>query len=261
MRFRGRIVTVLLFEVQSGRADVLNEGIVLETETIDAFSRYVFKHFPTVYVIGLRQIDTGPQRLSMPFQRHDLSENFVLQLPRTVEEYRASLGKATRRNIKRYHTKLLTEYPDFQCRYYSGAEIEQAHFEALLDLSEAAISAKGKVFGIDPAFARGLWRLARECGFVMVASIDNKVCAGLICFRHGSYCFAHVVAHDRKYDAFWLGTLCYYLTICETIRHGDTVFNMGQLEYDYKTRLLAHKRNLDRIEVYRSYRHCLLRFD
>ena len=252
-----QITSVILFECANGRATVLNEGIQLEQAAVDQFARYVFWRFPDIDVIGFHHIETGLEKLSFPYQKHNQTENYVLPLPSTSDEYTAALGKATRRNIKRYMGKMMQDHPSFDCNFYTGAGIDRTHFTTLLRMSEAKILERKARFAINPEYAEGLWKLATQTGFVSLATIDGEICAGLICFQIGSYYFAHVVAHDGKYDAYWLGTLCYYLTVCEAIRRGGTVFNMGQLHYDYKERLLATKHDLDRIEIYRSYMTCI----
>lgn len=260
-RNEDQVTCVLLFERRQGRATVLNEGITLDDATIGRFAGRVFRQFPDVGVIGFHQIESRMNQLAFPFQRHNATENFILPLPKTVDEYTAALGKATRRNIKRYMGKLMQDHPSFACHFYSGSQIDRQYFSTLLQMSEAKVLERKARFAISAEYAEGLWKLARQAGFVAVATIDGKVSAGLICFDIQSYYFAHVVAHDSDYDAYWLGTLCYYLTVCEAIRRGGSIFNMGQLHYDYKLRLLASKRDLDRIEIYRSYGTCIAKAD
>ena len=260
-RNEDQVICMLLFERKHGRVTVLNEGIMLDEATIDRFALRVFRLFPDVDVIGFHRVDIQLQQLSFPFQQHNATENFILPLPTTVEQYTAALGKATRRNIKRYLGKLMLEHPSFECRFFSGSQIDRQDFSTLLRMSQAKVLERKARFAINPEYAEGLWKLAQKAGFVAVATIDGKVCAGLICFKVQSYYFAEVVAHDNDYDAYWLGTLCYYLTVCEAIRCGGSIFNMGQLHYDYKVRLLASKHDLDRIEIYRSYRKCVAKID
>ena len=260
-RNNDQVTCVLLFECKRGRATVLNEGILLDEAIIERFAAAVFRQFPEVAVIGFHQIESCVERLSFPFQKHNTTENFILPLPQTADEYTGALGKATRRNIKRYMGKMMQDHPSFACDFYIGAQIDRQQFSTLLRMSEVKVLERKARFAINPEYAEGLWKLAQRTGFVSVATIDGKVCAGLICFQVQSYYFAHLVAHDSQYDAYWLGTLCYYLTVCEAIRRGGSVFNMGQLHYDYKVRLLASKRELDRIEIYRSYGTCITKAD
>ena len=153
---------------------------------------------------------------------------------------------------RRLHARLLQEHPSFAMRFDVDADISQAEVALLLAMSEAKIRGQGKTFAVDPGYARAMTALSRRCGFLAVATIDGKVCAGLICYRIGHGFAAKVVAHDAKYDAYWLGTLCYYFTICEAIRRGGRVFNMGSQRYEYKERLLGVRRDLDHLTIYRS---------
>ena len=138
-RNEDQVTCVLLFERRQGRATVLNEGIALDDATIDRFAGRVFQQFPDVEVIGFHQIDSGLKQLSFPFQKHNATENFILPLPTTVDEYTAALGKATRRNIKRYMGKLMQDHPSFACQFFTGSQIDRQHFSTLLQMSEAKI--------------------------------------------------------------------------------------------------------------------------
>jgi hypothetical protein len=262
-RHAGRISTILLFQKQGRRIIVRNEYLRLDQATLQRFSRHVLRVFSDVDVICLRHLDTDLRTLPFPFQRHECAEDYVLQLPPSVDEYTELMGKSTRRNIKRYSAKLAQDHPSFTLRFYTNEEIDADDVRTLLRMSEEKIVSKGKQFSVDPAFAKQMLILSRQCGFVAVATIEGRLCAGLVCFRNGTHFAAKVVAHDSAYDDYWLGTLCYYRTICEAITRGGTVFNLGIQRYDYKTRLLAVRRDLDRVTIYRSrwaqvrHAHCV----
>lgn len=248
----GRNTAVLIFQKQRRRIVVFNEYVSLDQVALGRFANHVFRLFPSIDVIVLRHLDTDLHVLPYPFQRHNCVEDYVLQLPASIERYTALLGKSTRRNIKRYSTRLMEDHPSFALQFQTGAEIDDDHVRALLRMSEEKMIGKGKRFSVDTVFAEGLVVLARKCGFVAIATIDGRLCAGLVCFRNGSHFVAKVISHDSAYDDYWLGTLCYYRTICEAIARGGTVFNLGIQRYEYKTRLLAVRRDLDHVAIYRS---------
>lgn len=256
-----RVVAVLLYRKRRGCVTVLNEYCTLDQAALQRFTTDVFDTFADVDVVRLHHLDTDLRALAMPFQRHACSEDYVLALPATVDAYTGLLGKSTRRNIKRYSAKLLDDHPSFTLRFHAGAEIDIRQLRMLLRMSEAKIRSKGRCFAVDADFAERMLILATQCGFVAVATIDGKLCAGLICFRNGAHYVAKVVAHDSAFDDYWLGTLCYYRTICEAIRRGGSVFNLGMQRYDYKTRLLGIRRDLDSVAIYRSRQAQLRRID
>ena len=259
MRQGETITACLLFRQTATRVEVLNQHVAINASVVEAFAAQVFTRFADVLTINLLHVETTVQRLRFPLQRHNSAEDYLLRLPPTAQEYTQQLGKATRRNIKRHGARLLEDHPSFLLRFYTAETIRSADVTLLLQMSEAKIVSQGKRFAVDPDYARGMMRLTRECGFVAVATIDARLCAGLICFQTGSGFVAQVVAHDTAYDSYGLGTLCYYRTICEAIERGGTLFNLGIQRYDYKTRLLGLRRGLDKVRIYRSPRTMFVR--
>jgi hypothetical protein len=257
----GQPSTILLFQNKGRRIDVLNEMIRIDEQELRCFVDYVFANFSPVAVISFKAIQSDVQRLPFPYQRHNSKEDFVIVLPDTQGEYRARIGSSTRYNVKRYMKRLTRDFPTFSYRFYENEEISEQDIREIIRLSEIRISAKKKRFGIDEKEVKQILNLARICGLVNVVSIDGHLCAGTITLRTGSSYLAMVNAHEPKYDGYWLGTLCYYLTICESIARGGKRFHMGGGRYDYKIRLLGVRQDMDHLEVYRSYGHALVNCD
>ncbi|MBC7512861.1 MAG: GNAT family N-acetyltransferase [Herminiimonas sp.] len=249
---RAGVNALIVFRTTGARAEVFNQSFALDEAMLQRFVSMIFDRFAEVDMICLRNLVSQPHALLQPYQAHNAAEDYVLQLPSSVEQYTESLGKSTRRNIRRYHAKLLQDHPSFAIRFDVGPAICDGDVASLLAMSEAKIRSKGKTFAVDAGYARAMAGLTRRCGFVAVATVDGKVCAGLICYRIGDGFSAKVVAHEGKYDDYWLGTLCYYFTICEAIRRGGILFNMGSQRYDYKERLLGVHRDLENLTIYRS---------
>ncbi len=248
----GRCVAVLLFERRPNEIRILNRVFHIAECEIARFSHYIFTRFPNTVRISFDELETGVQSLAFPFQRYGVRKDFSLQPPATKEEYTSRLGKATRRNIKRYASKLERDHPGYRTQFLERQEIRKSDVDALIALSACRMAKKKKTFSIDPEYARRMVDLCRECGFMTVVTIDGRLCAGLICFRIGDSFSAQLVAHDTQYDDYWLGTLSYYLTICEAIDRGAVMVNMGCGSYDYKTRLLATSVELQRLEIFQS---------
>lgn len=261
VRQGGQVITVILFRYKDGKIDVFNEMIRIDETEMHRFSRYMFSRFDRACVISFKAIQTNLKKLPFPFQQHNAKDDFVIALSRTPHDYTARLGKATRTNIKRYRKRLVQNFPSFSHHFYENKDIEEHHIRAIIDLSKSRISAKKKKFGVDEKETQGLIRLAKMCGMVTVVRINGRLCAGTISYRVGSGYVAVVNAHDSKYDEYWLGTLCYYLTICESIVRGGKQFHMGGGQYEYKKRLFGVRQDMDRIEIYRSHGQRILHFD
>jgi hypothetical protein len=103
-----------------------------------------------------------------------------------------------------------------------------------------------------------LRRVVRTHGFVGVSLIDGRVCAGTICTRIGPQLFMHMVVHDRAFDAYSLGMLTAYLTVCGGIERGGEDLHFLWGNGVWKTRLKACERPLNNLVVYRSWASCLV---
>ena len=257
----GRATAVLLFRCQNRKVDVFNEMISIEEEEIDRFARTIFARFPSVSVISFPAIQTSVETLPFPCQQYDEKEEFSITLPATPDKYTASLGKATRSNIKRYTRRLAQSFPSFTHQTYENEEVDEQHVRDIINISKVRMAGKKKKFSLDEEMTEGLVKLSKACGFVNVVKVDGRLCAGSISYRFGSSYFAFVNAHDPEFDDYWLGTLCYYFTICASIARGGKRLHMGWGRYDYKSRLLGIQQDFDRLVIYRSRAHMVLNCD
>lgn len=261
VRKGSEVVTVFLFRIDRRRVEVLNEVIRIDEEDINRFAAYIFATFRSVSVVTFRAIQMNHGPISFLSQRFEYLEDIVVDLPGRSEDYTANLGKSTRRNMRRYLKALKQDFPSFKFSVFEKGSIEAQNFRDIIELNRLRMSAKGKVSAYGEEETGRLAHLARECGLVGVATIDNRVCAGAISYRvRGNY-FLAVLAHDSAYDEFGLGMLCCFLIICECIKRGGKVFHFLWGQYAYKYQLLGSERKLDFLAVYRSRAHYLLNAD
>lgn len=252
------ITTIFLFTRDKDRVHVLNEGIRLDDAEVTRFADYVFKTWRGVGVITFRAVQADIHRLPFAHQKCNHSEDIVLDLPASADEYTASLGKRTRKNIRYYMSRLTRNYPTFSYRVYSKDEVGPQHIKAIAALNHARMADKNKQSDIDEEEVRQLTSMARECGMVGVIMIDGRICAGAICSQSGPNFFLNVIGHDPAYDEDRIGTLCCYLTICESIARGGKEFHFLWGRYEYKFLLLGVLRDLDNLVIYRSGARYLL---
>lgn len=257
-RDAGRVTALLLYRLEHGRARVLNEGMRLGRRELERFSGYVFRNHPGVSVISFYAIESDVDRLGYPLQRFNCLEDIAMALPPTPEAYLASLGKNTRRNIKRYTDRVRRAFPGLRFDVSTQDAVTEEQVRAIIAFNHARMAGKQKSSAIDETETQRIARMTRACGMVGTISIDGRICAGTISYRTGDNYFLYVLAHDPAYDAYWIGILCCYLTICECIRRGGKEFHFLWGRYEYKFALGATERCLDRVVIYRSHLHMLL---
>lgn len=257
----GRPITIFLFLRDRRQVRVLNATIRIGTEDIQRFANYIFDQFKTVAAVSFQSVQlerVDRSSVPLPYQRFNASEDIVLALPDTPQAYLQNLGKSTRKYIKYHLNRPKRHFPTYCYTVCEPDQIDERLIQDIIDLNTARMENKHKVSTIDDAQKEWIMTVAKTYGFVGVARIDGKVCAGVICTRIGANYFMHVIAHDPRYDDYRLGTICCYLTICEAVARSGKEFHFLWGQGDYKYRLLGVQRDLDNLTVYRSRTHYFL---
>lgn len=258
VRKGGIAITIFLFRHEVSEIRVLNNQIRISEEDIHRFSAAVFSKFNAVTVISFCAIQTAIRTLPFPHQCCYSLEEVILELPATEEEYFSRLGKNTRASIKRYLKKIAKSLPSYNYTVYAKDDISEQYIREIIRLSAARMAAKNRAAYIDEEETRRIISLARIHGFVGVATIDGRVCSGLICYQVGCNYFLNVIAHDPQYDDYRIGKLCCYRTICECIRRNGKMFLFMGSTHKYKFDLLGVRSGFDYLAVYRSRIHFFL---
>jgi hypothetical protein len=261
VRRNNSIVTIFLFLREGSRVSVINEGMKLDDEDLKRFADYVFATYRSVNVISFHAVRTEIRKLPFPYQRYTCTEDIVAIVPESREAYLASLGKSTRSYLHRYENKLRRSFPSFCLKVYEKDEVRDEDIRAIAKMNRERMAAKAKVSSNDDEETERIIALAKESGFVCVATIDGRVCAGVIHYRLGPNFFMPVIAHDAQYNDYRLGTICCFLSICECIARGCREYHFLWGKYEYKYRLGGIQRDLDHLAVYRSPLHFLLNAD
>lgn len=246
----GRALAIFVFVLRHGRIEVLNEMIAVEPRELERFVRHVFRTFPAVGGVGFRAVSADTGNLPFPLQRHAAKETYVIDLPATAQDYTAALGKSTRTAVRYQLNKVARDNPSFTSRFWEREEIDPEHVRAILRMSEVRISGKAHRFTHD---SERIVRLARECGFVHGLFIDGRLVAGSVNYRVGAGVFGEAIGQDAAFERYGLGKLTVYLTVCESIARGARKFYLGGGRFDFKSRMLGVRLEMDRIEIYRSY--------
>jgi hypothetical protein len=253
----GRPIAVLLYTRSAREVNVISEYVALPEEEIRRFAHFMFATFDSIALVSFRKIRAQAGPPDYPWHAVACTEDMVIDLPRTVEEYETAVGKNMRRNIKRYGNAIAKDFPSFAYRVLLEHEIAEHHIRDIVALSCTRMKSKSIVPRFTEEEIAWIVRFSRQCGMVGVMTIDGRICAGAIGFRIGGNYAMHVIAHDQRYDDYSLGILCYYRTICEGIARGGRRFHLLQGQYGYKQRLLARREDIISLDVYRSRLHAL----
>ena len=271
-RQEGRISGLWLFRRFGCKARVINEVVDARPSDIERLAEALFARYRELDVIELHalhllpdlsavgQAESGPRW--QRWQRATVSEDFVLELPASIEAWHASLSARTREKLRQCLRRARRSEPGLHFRLQHDADISESQVHAVLQMSRARMRAKGRTYGMDAREERALCALMRERGQLATIEIDGQVRAGMLCTLAGNDLYMHVITHDPAFDELRLGYLCCVLTIEAAITQRRRRFHFLWGWYDYKTRLGGQRRALEHVLLWRSWqavcRHPLL---
>lgn len=246
------IDTILFFIRQGGTATVLNSAIAIAPGAVDIFCKAVFRVHRTVHRIRFEAVQCDMAGITLPYQQYDCLENIVVTLPDSVPAYLKLLGRGMRAGIKKNLKKLETQVDGFRWQIYKGADISSEDIHDLVALSSARIASKNMKTSHTDVKTLRLIKMLKSSGSVLVATVNGRICGGVICTAYGGNFYMHVVAHEGAYHGFSLGKICIFLSIQHAIEHGAREYQFLWGAYRYKFDFLGQQRNYDRIVIYRS---------
>jgi hypothetical protein len=252
----GEVVGVLLFRLRVDQVFLLTEMFCLEQAVADAFSRAVFARFREVKTIHFNAISLSGPLTGWPLQHYAFSENYVIRLPQTVDQYRASIGKSTRKTLRGYGNRLHRDFPDFSWDVRAVGEMRAHELRSVIRqlhrFKRDSLAARGKLAEISRRETARLLILARHAGLIGIARIGDRVCGGSLACRIGGNYVMLLSAADPALASYRLGILCCFWSICDCIRAGGRECHLLWGRYQYKTQLLGEPRSLLRLTIYRS---------
>jgi CelD/BcsL family acetyltransferase involved in cellulose biosynthesis len=187
----------------------------------DVLRRLMDEHkvqFVSIPFIGLETLDESISGiLRRKAVRH--AEDAVIQLPATVNEYLAGLGRKTRKHLPYYVRRVEREWgPRLQYLNLANEDIKIEHFECLVHLNQMRMLHKGTRSGWTEQMVKTRWSLARNAGLFTGICFDNRLVAGTLCYLYRGDAYLVLIAHDPAYDSLNLGNGCLFRTIDRLIQ-------------------------------------------
>jgi hypothetical protein len=242
----------ILFSCRKNRVIVLSELLNFNVEVIGEFAKYIFANYVRINLVMLPSVREGGFAFRFPYQRYNSTEDIVITLPRTLDEYLGRLGSSTRSNLRRYQKRVAHSSPEMKFEFYRGRDATDQIISSLIHLSTVRVKGKNQIPSHTEDSVAELKRMVASYGVVLVATVNGRICGGVICTAVGNSFFMHVLAHDPCHDHLRLGFLCCYLSICDAIRRGARGYHLLSGKYDYKFRLNGRQVDFDKIVIYRS---------
>lgn len=254
----GELVTLLLFRQLGGKIVVLNEGMRLASEDIAAFANYVFGKLRDANSIHFHAVVVENVEHNYPSLLLPCTEDIVIALPKTEEDYLASLGKSTRKSIRQSLARLHRTLPDFSHEIRPGNAVPEAVMRDIIGFNHARMARKQRASALNTEASDKLISLISKRGMVGMASVNGRLCGGTLACRIGDDFFSLVNAHEPAYDAFSLGSVCRHLMIADAIKMQAERFHLLGGQFETKKMVLGKRQQLDHLALYRSHTQQIL---
>jgi hypothetical protein len=247
----GNLVDLLVFGNRKSDAICFNALVSINSAVLEECLRKVFEVYPKI-----RQIKIDASYTEYKLEKSILvfkSDDQILFLPATVDEYLSELGAKTRKHLKARKANLEKEFEQVSFVTKIGGEIEESSIEKIVQFSRARVKQKGRNFGIDKTYTDNLYRYSRHYGCVVYLELDGVMVAGCISTIINKEIFVHVIAYDDNFSKYNVGEVCVFDLIQTSINNGLVKFHFLWGFNELKRRLQARQNLLFSYMVYRNY--------
>ncbi len=252
-----KLSSVLLFQLEASHLRVITEMMAMSESDLKQFTHAVFDRYKNIKSITFNASELPHILPYRPHQKFICSENYIIDLPPSSEQFFLSLGRATRKTIKSANSKFRRDFPDFLLRICEARDFSPATQYALYNklqlYKQASMRSRDKNMVIDEIENRRLLALIAERGVFVLVMINGEMRAGSIACKVGSNMVMLMSAADPLLTSYRLGFLVCYWAVCDAIERGHQQCHLLWGRYHYKTQLGALPHNLTRAVFYRSY--------
>jgi hypothetical protein len=246
-----QLVELLVFGNKKDISICFNSLAYIDQNIISEFVQGIFAEYPRIQKIKIEaSYQSYALNKSILFFK---SDDHILHLPTTMDEYYSKLGRSTRQHIKNRRVRLLRDYPTAKFITKLGNEIDKVIIDRIIQLNVDRMKSKGTIPGIDNAYKNKIYSYSQHYGCVAYIEIDGKIVAGTISSIINKGIFGHVTAYDIEFNKYSIGEICAFFIIETAIEKELSVFHFLWGESDLKKRLLGKHYPLFSYFIYRSY--------
>ena len=244
---------VLAFWIDGDTAEVLNKAFPMSPRDAERACRALLRALPAVQRIHL-EVTFPPADLHLPRRVLYAADDMVVDLPASADEYYASLGKRTRKNVRNFENRLRREHPDVVTTIAEAGDRAGDLMDQFLRWHLARAERQGIVSGYvtRPAQFSQVTELVRGAAEAQTTTIDGRLAAVEFVFFVGAEATLYAGSFDAAYEGLELGFLSTYWAIRETARRGARRCHLLWGTDYYKTLLGACPVAATRLSVFRS---------
>jgi len=244
---------VLAFCREGDTVEILNKAFPISPAAAARGCRAIFRALPRTRLIHLEVLFSPPQ-LHLPKRVLSAADDLVIELPPSVEDYVASLGQRTRKNLRHSDNRLRREHPDVTTTIFAPSPDEMRDLaEQYVEWNIARLRTRGSVSGFEsgPERRPKLIALLQQGGAEAHATtIDGRLAAVEFVFYVGDEATIYAGSFDEAYSDVHLGFLSTCWAINETIRRGARRCHLLWTTGYYKRHLGARPVTATRLSVF-----------
>lgn len=245
---------VLLFYQAGDTIEVLNKVIDIEPSDVRRAGKALLRAFPKARRIHL-EIKFPPADLRVPKRVLYWTDDYVIELPASVDAYHAALGKSTRKNLRLYENRLLRKFPDATTEIVAAGDDSRELFERHLEWKTERFRTLGQTTYWErlPDRVDLFVDLLQRRGEAHITSLDGRPVAIAFVFPVGQTVNLYAYAFDPAFEYYHLGLLMQHRVVVNAIERGMTRVHMLWGTSEYKTRLGARPVRGTRVSLFRDH--------
>lgn len=246
-----KLIEIMIYGNNGAVSRCFNSLVDIDQSKIDVFTKKLFEIHPNVKKIKI--VSNYKEYNSPKTILYSKSDDHILILPTTMDDYFMKLGSSTRQHIKNRKVRLLRDYNKVNFVMKYGADIEKNTVEKIIQMNIERMKHKGKIPKLDDTHKNFIYKYSQHYGCVAYIEVDGLIIAGSINTVLNKELFGHITAHDNNFSKYNVGELCAFYLIQTSIEKGLTTFHFLWGASDLKRRLLAKPHLLFSYFIYRSY--------
>ena len=245
------LVELLVFGNLGNTSSCFNSLVDIDQRIIDVCIQKIFETFPSILKIEIVAL----------YKKYTLNKSFlffkaddyVLNLPSTMDDYCLELGYHTRKNLKNRKARLSRDYSQANFIIKFGEEIEEFLINKIIQLSHDRMKQKGVICNFDNAYNKHIFKYSQHYGCVAYLELDGAIVSGCISTIINRRLFLHVTAYDNNYSKYNVGEVCVFQLIESSFDKSISSVHFLWGETELKKRFLAKPQLLFSYYIYRHY--------
>ena len=247
----GHLIDLLIFANRGNTSTCFNSLVGIDQNIITAFTKAIFEKYPSIQKVEIKGwYKEYNEKKSILFSK---SNDYIISLPSTMDEYFSELGSKTRQHLKNYKARLSRDFPLINFVTKFGVDIKEVEIDRIIQMNIDRMKYKGITPGRNNSDKTSFYRYSQHYGCASYIEIDGVIVAGCISTILNKRIFLQVISHDNNYSKYNVGQLCILYLIQTSIEKGLLMLHFLWGENEYKKRLLAKPHTLSSYLIYKSY--------